>query len=499
MFARWCQVGSWTRRDFLRLVALMSSLLGGSVLTTCSAKGESAQPTAGTAAEVDAAPTPARVAASEPTAAPTVVTEPVIALPSRVSPGPVAKPMYQIDGQHTGRSPFIGPRRLHLLRTFDTGRPDLQPADPQFRNADIQSSAAVDAEGDIYIGLHSGTLFVLRDPGAGDELELQWLFHPVGGSSWHATPALSPDGVVYLGFSTGSSTPEARGVFYALAAPSTGRVGDVLWSADLGPGRQTCSPTLGPDGTIYAVSGAGRLTALAPDGQVRWTAETGPALKASPALSPDGMTIYLASMDGKLYAVAPPVSSGERRGVIRWTFDFGAHLGPTPLVATEGGAGGANGIGSGASPSVDPNGTVYIGANNSNLYAIAPNGTLAWLFEAERERAGVWTAPALSADGTALYFGANKGGIYALNRADGSLHWRFDIYGSVYSSPALDPEGMLYTGSTGGHIYVLDTVSGRPIADYDAGQPIWTAPTIRPDGSLLVADRTGRVLLLGAS
>jgi outer membrane protein assembly factor BamB len=158
---------------------------------------------------------------------------------------------------------------------------------------------------------------------------------------------------------------------------------------------------------------------------------------------------------------------------------------------------GADGIGSGASPTIAPDGMIYIGANNSNFYAITPDGKLDWLFEAEREIAGIWSTAALSADGSTLYFGANKGGIYALNRQDGSLRWQFPIVGSVYSSPALDAAGRLYTGSTAGHVIALESASGRVVFDYDAHAPIWTAPAIRPDGSIIVADRLGRVMLLG--
>ncbi|MBV9546089.1 MAG: PQQ-binding-like beta-propeller repeat protein, partial [Chloroflexi bacterium] len=115
----------------------------------------------------------------------------------------------------------------------------------------------------------------------------------------------------------------------------------------------------------------------------------------------------------------------------------------------------------------------------------------------QREIAGIWSTAALSADNSMLYFGANRGGIYGLSRADGDLVWRFDIPSSIYNSPTLDGEGVLYTGSTAGHVFALDSQSGEKIFDYDAGTAVWTAPAIRPDGSLLVADRNGRVLVLG--
>src|SRR5579864_1882485 len=134
---------------------------------------------------------------------------------------PVGRPMYQMDAQHSGRSPYIGPRQPLLLRTFNTSV--VPTPDPIFDSNDIQSSAAIAADGTAYIGLHNGTLFALRDPaGAGNQLAARWSFHPPGGSSWHATPAIGRDGSVYVGFSTDSTTPGAEGTLYALQAPSTG-------------------------------------------------------------------------------------------------------------------------------------------------------------------------------------------------------------------------------------------------------------------------------------
>jgi len=210
-----------------------------------------------------------------------------------------------------------------------------------------------------------------------------------------------------------------------------------------------------------------------------------------------GGTVYVPSMNGKLYAVTPPTTAQARTGTIRWTFRFAEYPGHGPAVTSHSPPAGADGIGTGASPTIAPDGTIYIGANNSNFYAISPDGRLEWLFEAQREIAGIWSTAALSADNSTLYFGANRGGLYAINRQDGTLKWQFPIVGSIYSSPALDATGTLYTGSTVGHVFALDSGTGQLIFDYDARAPIWTAPAIRPDGSLLIADRLGRVMLLG--
>jgi outer membrane protein assembly factor BamB len=408
--------------------------------------------------------------------------------------------MYQLNAQHTGRSPYAGPRRAVLARTFDSA--SYPTTDPAFPRADIQSSAVIGSDGTIYISNFPGNLFALRDSGSGDRLEVRWRFHPPRSTSLHATPAVGSDGTVYLGFSgeaQAGQTGQIVGAMYAVRPPASGTEASAAWSVELGPGRVSASPVIGDDGTIYAIGGPGRLTAISPAGQIRWTAQVGPATKATPAIGPDG-TIYCPSSDGKLYAVTPPGGSGNE-GSMRWTFDFGEHLGPTPLdVAEASGPGGAgsNGIGSGASPTVAPDGMIYIGANNSNYYAIRPDGSMAWLYEAEREKAGIWTTANLSADNQTLYFGANRGGIYALDRASGQLKWRFNIYGSVYASTTLDRNGTLYAGSTVGHLFSLDSANGQQIFDYDAGMAIWCSPAILPNGSLFTADRNGRMMLFAA-
>ena len=127
------------------------------------------------------------------------------------------------------------------------------------------------------------------------------------------------------------------------------------------------------------------------------------------------------------------------------------------------------------------------------------DGKLKWLYEAEREVAGIWSAPALAPDARTVYFAANKGGVYAVGAEDGKLAWRSFVYGSIYSSPTLDSQGVLYSGSNVGHVFGIDAASGKAIFDYDAGQPVWTAPAVRPDGTLVVGDRKGRILLLGQS
>jgi outer membrane protein assembly factor BamB len=131
------------------------------------------------------------------------------------------------------------------------------------------------------------------------------------------------------------------------------------------------------------------------------------------------------------------------------------------------------------------------------MYAVRPDGSMKWLFEADRELAGIWTTPALSADGGTIYFGANKGGVYAVNTSDGSKRWQFPVYGSIYASSVLDNRGVLYTGTTIEHLYAVDSARGEQMWDLDVHNEIWSAPSIRPDGTLVIADRGGIVQVIG--
>jgi len=174
----------------------------------------------------------------------------------------------------------------------------------------------------------------------------------------------------------------------------------VAWQADLGPAGTFPagnSPTLGPDGTVYALNVDGLLSVVDPSsGNVKWTAQTGTSeqaqfgqtVKVAPAVGPDG-TVYTTALTGSLYAVSPPAGSGIE-GSIKWSFDFGEHLGSRPLVTAPVTAPpnrGQDGVGSGASATIGPDGTIYVGANNSNFYAIDPNGQQKWMYEAEAELA----------------------------------------------------------------------------------------------------------------
>jgi hypothetical protein len=88
------------------------------------------------------------------------------------------KPMYQMDPQHTGRSPYAGPRRPVLVRSLDANQPEFRPPENPASRTDFQTGPVVAPDGTIYISTFAGVLLALRD--TGDQLRVLWTFHPVG-------------------------------------------------------------------------------------------------------------------------------------------------------------------------------------------------------------------------------------------------------------------------------------------------------------------------------
>ncbi|UCF13712.1 MAG: PQQ-like beta-propeller repeat protein [Thermoplasmatales archaeon] len=110
------------------------------------------------------------------------------------------------------------------------------------------------------------------------------------------------------------------------------------------------------------------------------------------------------------------------------------------------------------SPAIGENGTIYFGDHKNKFYAINPNGTLKWKFNAgepfpiidmqgyETEKA-ILSSPAIASDGT-IYFTSFSNYLYALN-SDGIEKWRYPVhvYVDVWSSPVIGPDGTIYVGS----------------------------------------------------
>ncbi len=200
----------------------------------------------------------------------------------------------------------------------------------------VQSSPAVDEDGDIFFGYNVYTpngyigLMISLD----SEGEERWEY-PIKeegewelGSSILSSPALNQDGDIYFG------SHDDR--LYSLDSD-----GEERWNYSTA-GSISSSPALGEDGTIYVGSEDGNLYALTPDGEREWNFETGGEVYSSPAVGPEGM-IYFGSYDNHTYSVYP-------NGTERWRVETGDSIF--------------------SSPALDSDGRLYIASFDQKIYSI---------------------------------------------------------------------------------------------------------------------------------
>ncbi len=228
--------------------------------------------------------------------------------------------------------------------------------------------------------------------------------------------------------------------------------GTNLWSFWFNSGMYAdearSTPAVAPDGTVYVGAFSGLLHALSPDGQEKWRFAAGTEIKSSPAIADDG-TIYFGCRDRQFYAVTPA-------GRLKWKFATGAWVDSSPAIAADGtvyfGSWDKNfyalkpdgslkwkfAVGSivDSSPAIATDGTIYFGAHNGKFYALNPAGQRVWSFTTGTE---ITSSPAIGDDGD-IYFSSTDGNLYRL-KASGKEVWHCRIGGGGDGSPVLAENG----------------------------------------------------------
>ena len=266
------------------------------------------------------------------------------------------------------------------------------------------------------------------------------------------SPAVGPDGTVYIGSNDNS--------LYAI-----GPGGIVKWSHAGQAIFDTSSAAIGPDGTIYAGNYDGNLYAFNADGSVKWTysvpgaagsGTSGNSFTSSPALASDG-TVYAHASDGNLYAVTAA-------GSLKWTS-------PVPGESY-------------AAPTIAPDGTVYIGTDAGTFYAVNPDGSQKWAFATPIAGEPIYTAAPVDASGN-LYIGTLTGNIYSVSPS-GTLRWTYAVGDAVTSAPAL-ANGAVYFGGYDGNLYALSASAGALLWKYPHGTQVRaSAPAVDANGTVYI-------------
>jgi outer membrane protein assembly factor BamB len=366
-------------------------------------------------------------------------------------------PMYGGGFTHAGTSQAVGPSSPATHWSLS----------PKPIGWDEGTSPVVGSDGTIYLLQESGTYSFRLSAISPSTHKVLWSGSGAGDPN-AGTPAVAPDGVVYVPI-------DGRGAVHGLYAFKKG--GAKLWERTISQNHgfdPFGDPTIGPDGTVYVEDSRSVVYALNPkNGQLYWKfvgAPGGIGEYATPALSPDGTTMYLSSGSGDLYALA----AGRAGGQLAWTYhiqgpkggsiDGAPAVGPngTIYVATSGGDGNTPAdieavnpdgtskwvyVSNGSfetTPTVTVTGQVVAGNDVGTVDAIRrSNGTLAWSYAAPGNFGeNGFVAPAVSdADGT-IYV-QNQLGLFALD-SEGSLQWSVTRDANVFAAPAMDDSGTLF-------------------------------------------------------
>jgi outer membrane protein assembly factor BamB len=233
------------------------------------------------------------------------------------------------------------------------------------------------------------------------------------------------------------------------------------------------SAAVGEDGTLYVGSDDGHLYAVKDDGTQKWKFATGGPVSSSPAIRGDG-TVFVGSGDGHLYAV-------KADGTLRWKLPLFGEVAasrnltvPLPVLS---------------SPAIGDLDVVYVGSQDTNLFAVNANGTLRWKFAAT---GSVESSPALAADGT-IYVGSVDHHLYAV-KSDGTLQWKFATGDAIQSSPALAADGTVYVASNDRYLYAVapdGTLEWKALVALTGA--VTSSPAIGADGTIYVGDVVGHL------
>lgn len=183
---------------------------------------------------------------------------------------------------------------------------------------------------------------------------IKWDFKALGNVD--SSAAIGADGTIYIGsdyarwgYSTAFDVVEigslTTGFLYAINPDGT-----LKWFTDLF-GDVKSSPAIGSDGTIYVGSDKGDVFALNTDGTIQWVFPTRGPVRSSPALASDG-TIFIGSNDSRLYAL-------NSDGTLIFELFANAAIASSPAIIANGAVYFASGVPASDEPFVDGDATFY--------------------------------------------------------------------------------------------------------------------------------------------
>ena len=258
-----------------------------------------------------------------------------------------------------------------------------------------------------------------------------------------------------------------------------------------------------PNGNLVAANLNDRLFAITPQGQSVWTFQANAEISEAAVVDPEDGRVYFGTQLGQVYCVnngsqvwsqslgSAPAGQFAVRGARLFTATFDGTVRshdktnggtqwtvtlPAPITA---------------SPAVNADGRVFIGCQDSNLYAIE-DGQLQWSTETGSE---VWSTPAVGPTGI-VYFGSNDGWFYARQGDDGGVLWEAQLEGQLWSRAVLGDDLSVYMASTTKHLHKFDAINGMPLWDTKLEGITRSSPALDDDGVVYIGTTPGTLFAL---
>jgi outer membrane protein assembly factor BamB len=336
-------------------------------------------------------------------------------------------PIFGHDAQHTGQSPFNGPKTANLRWSFEFK--ESSGGNPVIGRG---GSPVTDGDGTIYVTSNyasTGILYAINPDGT-----LKWKGNSdVTGAT---SPAIGLDGTIYVARDLWRSWNNLW-AFNKLS-------GNNIWSYPIA--AQSKGPVISPEGVLH-ICDETALYAINSDGSLKWKNDLAYGC-LTPALAHDGSIIVINNAHGDYSTL---ISFDKETGQTNWSLDTDAPAG-------------------GIFPVIHSDGTIYVlGANPyfKNIYSVSLSGLFNW----KKELPDSPLCHSIAQDGT-IYLGSSDsqgaGALYALFPT-GDLKWIY-VTGVVIGPPAIGADGIIYFGT--GRYPETNLGDSKIVA-------------LRPDGSLL--------------
>jgi len=344
-------------------------------------------------------------------------------------------PKYQGNVQNTG-----------LTIAFNNGG-SLKWKSSRLSTGGVTSSASpvVAADGTAFVFPDNGVLYAFTNAGTA-----MWQYNSLW-STTRCTPTLRIDNVILL---------ISRSSWQAVR-----KSGSQLWKTEYGSNAHYGSVTVTP--SLNALSGfmAG-IMVMSSSGQMVRTLQTS-KVENDIALDRNGMAYY-SPVDGGLRCF------DSSNGLGKWNYYERANDFIVPF----------------SSPSVDADGTVYVGSTSGTLHAVTgnlSNGTSVakWKYQADSP---IRSSPSIASDGS-IVFTTDSGKIYCVD-SNGSLKWTFSTGGKISAPVVISSNGVCYVGSQDGFFYAI-TMNGSQLWQYNANSPIYGGAAVSGDGLIYFVSYDG--------